>query len=580
MEAIPILVAGIAVITLSTMLARRLGVAGPLILVGVGLVVSLFIPPVKIEPDLILVGILPPLLYAAAVRLPAVEFRRDGLPIAGLAVLLVVVSSLVLGGLFVLMIPGITFPIAVALGAILSPTDAVATSIIKRLRISPRVVTMLEGESLLNDATALVLLRSAVVAAAAGFSFWGTVGAFAWGVLAAVAIGAVVGVLFLRVRRWVKDPAANTALGFAIPFIAYLPTEHLGGSGLVAAVVAGIVTGQGSTRWLTPEQRISDRLNWRTVELILEGTVFLIMGLELRDVVVSNARAEAGGLWHPITIALAALGVVILVRAVYVSGLVALLARRARSSRRERLVAISERLDEMESSGDYARRRGGPRAGQLDPDEAARRLTGFRARVSRGLNDLNYYQGSPLGWKEGTVIVWAGMRGVVTLAAAQTIGADDTPLRDLIVLVAFFVALASLLLQGLTVPLVVKWLRIPAVVDDPAVAAERERLDDELNDAARALLDGPGLQRPDGTAFDPELLHKIGARMAEPPAESREFTADDMFALRIALIEAMRTRLDELSHEGSYSTAALRHALTRLDAEQLSLQLRVDDEDD
>lgn len=579
MEAIPILVAVVAVITLSTVLARRLGVAGPLILVAVGLVVSLFIAPVKVGPDLILVGILPPLLYAAAVRLPAVEFRRDALPITGLAVLLVVVSSLVLGVLFVLTIPGITFPIAVAMGAILSPTDAVATSIIKRLGISPRVVTMLDGESLLNDATALVLLRSAIVAAAAGFSFWGTVGSFVWGVVAAVAIGVAVGWVFLRVRRWVKEPAANTALGFIIPFVAYLPTEHLGGSGLVAAVAAGITTAQGSTRALTPEQRISDRLNWRTVELILEGSVFLIMGLELRDIVVSNARSEGGGLLHPVLLALAALGLVILVRAAYVSGLVALLSRRARSARRERLVAISDRLDELEDSGDFARRRGGPGAGTLDPEHAARRMETFRTRVARGLNDLDYYQGAPLGWKQGALIVWAGMRGVVTLAAAQTLTAEDTPLRDLLVLIAFIVALTSLLVQGLTVPLLVRWLRIPATVDDPAVAAERERLDEELGEAARSALDGAQLRGPDGTGLDPDLVQRLGARMTTRPADDDAFSREDMYTVRIALIEAMRTRLDELSHEGSYSTAALRHALTQLDAEQLSLQLRVDDDE-
>ncbi|MCT9819243.1 sodium:proton antiporter [Microbacterium sp. W1N] len=577
MEAISILIAGIAVITLSTVLARRLGVAGPLILVAVGLAVSLFVAPVKVEPEIILVGILPPLLYAAAVRLPAVEFRRDALPITGLAVVLVVISSLALGGLFVLTIPGITFPIAVALGAILSPTDAVATSIIKKLGISPRVVTMLEGESLLNDATALVLLRSAVVAAAAGFSFWGTVRAFAWGVLVAVVIGVLVGWISLRVRRWVKEPAANTALGFIIPFVAYLPTEHLGGSGLVAAVAAGITMAQGSTRWLTPEQRISDRLNWRTVELVLEGGVFLIMGLELRDIVVANARNEGGGLLHPVLLAAAALGVVLAVRAVYVSGLVALLARRARGERFERLKSISARLDQIESSGEALSR--GPQRGAQAPERRERRLAEFRARVARGFNDFDYYQGSPLGWKQSVVIVWAGMRGVVTLAAAQTLTAEDTPLRDLLVLIAFLVALMSLLLQGLTVPLVVKWLRIPAVVDDPAVAEERDRLDEELNEAARALLAGPGPRRPDGTPFDPDLLHRIGARMAAPPAEDSSYTRDDMYTLRVALIDAMRARLDELSHEGSYSTAALRHALTQLDAEQVSLQLRTGDEE-
>ena len=137
------LIAGVAVIAVSTVLARRLGVAGPLILVAIGLVASLLLPTFSVPPELILAGILPPLLYAAAVRLPAVEFRRDAVPIAGLAVLLVVISSLALGLLFWLAIPELDFPLAVALGAILSPTDAVATSIAKKLGIAPRVITML-----------------------------------------------------------------------------------------------------------------------------------------------------------------------------------------------------------------------------------------------------------------------------------------------------------------------------------------------------------------------------------------------------------------------------------------------------
>src|SRR5699024_8992168 len=135
------------------------------------------------------------------------------------------------------------------------------------------VVTLLEGESLLNDATALVLLRTAIVAIAGGFSIGAAVGTFVWGVALALAIGAVVGYLTLRLRAWVANSAANTAISFTVPFLAYLPTEHFGGSGLVAAVVAGIVTGQGAARWLSPEQRMSDTLNWRTIELVLEGGV-------------------------------------------------------------------------------------------------------------------------------------------------------------------------------------------------------------------------------------------------------------------------------------------------------------------
>ncbi len=584
MDLIPSLIIGVIVIASSTVLARRLSVAGPLVLVAIGLIASLFLPKITVDPEFILAGVLPPLLFAAAVRLPAVEFRRDARPIAGLAVLLVVVSALVLGAFFMWAIPGLDFALAVALGAILSPTDAVATSIVKRLGISPRVVTMLEGESLLNDATALVLLRTSVAAVAAGFSFWGTVGTFALGVVVAVVVGVVIGLLALRVRRWLADSAASTAIGFVVPFAAYFPTEHFGGSGLVAAVVAGITVGQGAVRWFTAEERISDELNWRTIEFLLEGAVFLVMGLELRDLVTANLE-QHNGVGVALGLAGAALGIVLVVRAGYVAGLVSLQGRRARiSARRERLQAIDHRLETFDASEAQARaesRKGlfGSSAARRFTDEAAveRRVEGVRGRIRRSLRDLDYYQASALGWKQGTVIVWAGMRGVVTLAAAQTLP-QDTPQRELLILTAFFVALISLLVQGLSLPTLIRTLRIPPAAGLDS-AAEDGRLRDELRAAAVARLGRPGLAAGDGTPFDPRLLETVGARMAEPPADDAVASASSLRELRLVLIDAMRERLSALSHEGSYSSESLRHVLAELDAEQVSLELRRDDAD-
>jgi CPA1 family monovalent cation:H+ antiporter len=583
-ELLPHVIIGIVVIAASTVLARRLSIAGPLVLVAIGLVASLFLPKFSVDPELILAGVLPPLLFAAAVRLPAIEFRRDARPIAGLAVLLVVISSLVLGAFFFVMIPALDFALAVALGAILSPTDAVATSIVKKLGISPRVVTMLEGESLLNDATALVLLRSAVAAVAAGFSFWGTVGTFAWGVLVAIVVGVVIGLLALRVRKWLANSAASTAIGFVVPFAAYVPTEHFGGSGLVAAVVAGITVGQGAVRWFTAEERISDQLNWRTIEFLLEGAVFLIMGLELRDLVSANVEKH-NGVGVAFGLALAALGIVLVVRAAYVAALVALQSRRIRNdSLRERLEAISDRLDAFDPSAPPTPRRPRPsrfrakaaRRLARDPGAAQRRVEGVRERIRRSLRDLDYYQSSPLGWKHGTIIVWSGMRGVVTLAAAQTLP-QETPQRELLIFTAFLVALISLLLQGLTLPWVIRALRIPPAAQTTDAAAELARLRGELRDAALQRLQKPGLADADGEPFDPHLLHGVGARMAEPPSDDAALAASTMRELRLVLIDAMRQRLAELSREGSYASETLRHALAELDADQMSLEIRRED---
>ena len=168
MNLLIVVIAGVFVIVFSSSLSKRIGVAGPLILVAIGFAVSLIpaVAPISVPPELILAVVLPPLLYSAAVSAPAIEFRRDIAAISGLSVLLVIISALVLGLFFVWAIPGLGFPLAVALGAILSPTDAVATSIVRKLGVPRRVVTVLEGESLLNDATALVLLRTGIVAAA------------------------------------------------------------------------------------------------------------------------------------------------------------------------------------------------------------------------------------------------------------------------------------------------------------------------------------------------------------------------------------------------------------------------------
>jgi CPA1 family monovalent cation:H+ antiporter len=579
LETLVIVVLGVVVISLATALAPRVNIAGPLVLMALGLGVSLlpFFPAWEIDPEWILVGILPPLLYSAAVQLPAVEFRRDFGPIAGLSVLLVVISSVVLGLVFFLLIPGLGLALGIALGAILSPTDAVATSIAKRLGIAPRVVTMLEGESLLNDATALVLLRTAIAAVAGGFAFGDTVWAFAQAVAVALVVGATVGWVNLRVRQWVSHPAANTALSFTVPFLAYLPSEALGGSGLVAAVVAGIVTGQGATRRFTPEQRMSDHLNWRTIELLLEGAVFLIMGLELKEIVRANLE-EHQGLWHGTWLALVALGIVLVIRAGYVAALIWAQGVRSHERRRDRLETAQSRADDFEERLTSDPDAFGPRVRSASPERVERRLSGFRSRLARMMADLDYYRNSPLDWRHGAVIVWAGMRGVVTLAAAQTLPAD-APSRPLLIFVAFLVAVFSLSLQGLTLPWVVQALGLQSEGGNRPSHDEQRSLSSEMQRAAADAAAGDRLRRRDGGAFSDDVVARVNARLTRPPEDETGTRARDHLELRLALIEVMRDRLVELSRDGRYSTAALRQALSELDADQLSLELRLDGED-
>ncbi|GAA3641507.1 sodium:proton antiporter [Microbacterium awajiense] len=543
-----VVVVGVLIIVFANSIASRTGVAGPLILVMVGVVISFLpaVPAITIPPEVILVAVLPPLLFSAAVSAPAIEFRRDITAIGGLSVVLVVISALLLGLLFWWLIPGLGFALAVALGAILSPTDAVATSIVRRLGVPRRVVTILEGESLLNDASALVLLRTAVVAAAAGFSFLTTLGSFAWAVVSAIVVGAVAGLIALRLRHWTTSPTANTALGLTVPYLAYLPTEALGGSGLVAAVVAGVVCGQGSVRWLTPEQRISDASTWRTIEFLLEGAVFLIMGLELFAIVQGNGGG-AQRLLSGLGIAALAFVLIVLVRAAYVMPMLRLHARRAAGRRRTRL-------------------------------EAARGAqTGRRQKATGRMRaDIDYFDSSPLTWKHSTIVVWAGMRGAVTLAAAQTLPAE-TPQRDLLVFIAFAVAAGSLLVQGLTLPLLAKMLGLRKSGGAGPPRDEIREIDDDLRTTARAAVESGAIARPDGTAFPPELGADVLSRFvaADTPAGD----AASVHQLELAVVDTMRARLHELGRSGRYSTPALRYILDELDAYEISVKLHVESEE-
>lgn len=544
-------------IAAATTISSRLGIAAPLLLTVAGIVVSMapFIPAVTIDPEWILAGVLPPLLYSAAISMPTMEFRRDLGAISGLSILLVVISSLLLGALFAWLIPGLGLAGGIALGAIVSPTDAVAISIVKKLGVSPRAVAILEGESLLNDASALVILRSALVGMAVSVSLWGVLGDFLYAIVIAVVIGWAVGELNLRVRAHVTDSTVNTVISFTIPFIAALPAEHLGASGLVAAVVAGLVTGSGAPHYLSPRHRLSDSQNWRTIELVLEGAVFLIMGLELQTI-LQDVRADNQGITVALGLAALALLATILIRAAYVAPLLAGLRSRAQrgANMKESYTAWQDRLSTMQAQpepGPGLRR-------SVSPQQAER----LQTRLRRQLADIDYFLAEPLGWREGTIVVWAGMRGVVTLAAAQTLP-DTMPSRSLLIFIAFLVAVGSLLLQGSTLPWLIRWLH-PAGVDPALTAAEQKTLDELLNQAALQVLDNAELSEP---------AQRYRDRLARADEELKMLMASGL-KLRLEVIEAQRNALLDARDNGQFSAAVLSAALENLDADQISLELR------
>lgn len=299
MESIAALfVVGALLVIGSSWLAPKIGVAAPILLVLIGVIAS-FIPGLghlEIEPEWILTIVLPPILYAAAVNVPTTDFRRNFQAISGLSVGLVILSAVAIGFLLSWLLPGLPLAACIALGAIVAPPDAVAaTSIGKRLGLPSRLVTVLEGEGLVNDATALVLLSSAIAAIAGGFTFLDVAEDFVFSVTVGIAVGAVIGVLTVWVRAHIGQPTLTTAISFTVPFLAFLPAEAFHASGVLAVVVAGLITGFKSTTHLTAQDRISERMNWHTIQLMLENGVFLVMAF--RSHTSSTRLPVRGSAW-------------------------------------------------------------------------------------------------------------------------------------------------------------------------------------------------------------------------------------------------------------------------------------------
>ena len=650
MDLLIIAVLGILAIAAASQLSDRIGVAPALILLTGGTAVGFlpFIPAIELDPQVVLEGVLPPLLFSTAVSISTINFRRELAPVAVLAILLVALSAAVIGVALALVVPGLSLAWAIAMGAILSPTDAVAISIARRLGVSQRIITVLEGEGLLNDATALVLLSSAVSAATSGgISVGGVLGGFALAVLVALGVGWLVGEVSLRVRSHITDPTVDTVVSFTVPFLAAIPAEHMHGSGLVAAVVAGLITGHRGPRMLPPAHRVASRTNWHTVELTLEGLIFLFMGLEFFGI-VEKVDASDLGVRRAVGVAVLAGALTVVVRALVVAPMLKLLSHRtarwavhweeneeAIHQFQNRCAAIVRGEAEMpQVPWDRRRFVQVQRKLRRDPshESIARRARRISSRVRRRGADLDYFAADPLRSREGAVIVWAGMRGAITLAAAQTLP-TTAPHRPFLLLVAMLVAAGSLTLQGLTLPALVRLSR-PAMAGS-AYEEERAAVISLLVNAARDVV-GDGhdltgrsvhgavaasaepvaevsrpapqaegttvLQEPaafeakaelgksstcaqDGENLSPTLdqyalLRREGTDIVlSPAAVARAWTDptwrhDELAPMReraLDMIRAQREALLDAGDEGLYSADSLEHALDRLDFQEIML---------
>ncbi|MET7423694.1 sodium:proton antiporter [Dactylosporangium sp. NPDC005555] len=430
-----------------TAVANRRGWPGPLVVVAVAAAVSLLpgLPRMELPPQLILAVVLPPLLYSAALELSFVSFRRDLLPIASLGVGLVVFSAVVVGCVAFTLAPALTLGGAFVLGAVLGPSDAVAAVALgRRAGLPSRVITILTGESLVNDAVALVAFQLAV-SAYAGYRLFveQPILLAAYSASVGVGIGLAMAVVVHWIRPRLHDPALETVFGAVVPFVAYLAADDLHASGVLAVVAAGFWIGHHSAD-AAFATRLQSRQVWRTVDLILEAFVFAYMGLQVR-LILHDATGEGLG----------PAGLVIIIAAVL-------------------LAVVLARPAWIVTMWMITRRR--------------------------------------LQWRAVAVLSWSGMRGVVTLAAAAavpavTVTGAPTPNRNLIQAVALSVAVLTILLQGATLPMLVRVLRL-------SDAAERRRADADVVHALRVAR---------------RAAHEVTARAAA--------SGDDIEATAVALIE-------------------------------------------
>jgi CPA1 family monovalent cation:H+ antiporter len=553
-EAILMVATAVLVLVAATGVSQRIGIAAPLLLVAVGAGLSYLpgAPTIHLEAEWILLIVLPPLLYGAAVAFPVIDFRRNLAPIALLGVVLVIVSAIAVGWVLFLALPDLDLPSAIALGAVLSPTDAVsATSIAKRIGLPARIVTVLEGESLVNDASALVLLRTATASIAVAFDLPAAVGSFFWATFAAIVVGAAIGMIAVFVRSRFTDPVLVTSISFVIPFFAYAPAETIDASGVIAVVVAGLIVGHHSVRTQTVQLRFSEQTNWRTVQSLLENGVFLLMGYQLREYVNDDIR-DGYQPGYTIALGLLAVAVLVVVRLAFTFPVFALLQRRSRR------IAAGRRSGWSRAAAWLGRRVAMLRHRH---DEAE-----WRSRLERRYEaERTFHAREQLGWRSSALVGWSGMRGVVTVAAVQALPAD-TPYRSALILIAFTAAAATLLLGGLTLP---SLARVLGLREPPVSTADEIRaLFEALARSGYAVLDDPALARADGTPFRPEVLERVRGDLrsqaalalrsgAFRPHPARSAEGQE---LRHQVLAAEREWLAEARAGSEYGNAALNTA--------------------
>ena len=504
-------------------LARRLNFPYPIALVlgggALGFVPDL--PPLPFEPHIILALVLPPILYQAALLTSWRDFKANARTIGLLAIGLVAVTTLAVGAALKLLLPDIPWAAAFVFGAIVSPPDIVAaTTVLSRLNIPRRVVTVLEGESLVNDASALVLYKFAVAAVLTGtFSLFDAGVQFAGVSIGGILAGLAIGRLFVLIHQRLGDVSIEVLTSFLVPYVAYLVAESLQASGVLAVVAAGLVRGRHSPLIVSAEMRILARSTGNMLVFLVNTLVFGLMGMQLSASVARQAGHSALQLLAAGTL-LSAVAIAVRFAWIYPA------------------LYLPRALDAA------LRRR------EAAPPEA-----------------------------EYFIMSWCGMRGIVSLAAALALPAvlaDGTPFpyRDLIIFFTFVVIAATLVVQGLTLPALIRRLHVGT---DWSEQEEQKNARGAMSKAAIAAIDA--LARQEKAA--PDLAGRISAEFAEQAAGSPnpDGTGASMAAqdaglaqrLRHAALAAERQELIRLWRENQISDEVLHRFEEDLDYQQAHL---------
>jgi monovalent cation/hydrogen antiporter len=506
--------------TVLAVIARRLALPYPVLLVlgGLGLGFVPGLPTVALEPDVVFLLFLPPILFGAGYFTSIRDLSANIRPIGLLAVGLVLFTMVAVAAVAHALVPSMGWAAAFALGAIVAPPDAVAaTAVFQRLGVPRRLVTILEGESLLNDATALVAYRFALLAAATGtFSLIDAGGTFLIASVGGLAVGLAIGHLVALLVRRIDDEVFSIVITFLAPLAAYLPAEELGLSGVLATVVAGIWVGRHAPKALSSGVRVSGVAAWQILLFLVNGSVFILIGLSL-----PQALSRLGGR-SPAE--LLGLGVAIAATAIVARIVWVLMA-----------LYLPKRI---------------ARRGQQEPEGHARNIV---------------------------VVGWAGMRGVVSLAAALALPAE-IPERDLLIFLTFAVILATLVGQGVTLPLLIHRLNID---DGAGVEGQEEAYARYIAaDAAAVRIEDLAVRWPNHLELIDTLRAQYGhrsrhAELRQDHAEEDEEAEQELLEhrqIRLSILSAEREALIGLRDRAAISDETFRRVERDLDLEELRME--------